>query len=153
MQVSGRRVYIKFSGGSNFEQVDKEFYNRAIKAQGGFIIGADNYGQGSSREHAALAPKYLNIKAVVVKSFARIHLANLINFGIVPLTFVDGSDYDKIEQGDRIEIDVSNLHSTVTLKNISKNSTHKLEHTLSERDISLLKAGGKLPYLNLIFNF
>ena len=130
-----------------FEQVDENFYTRAMEAQGGFIMGAENYGQGSSREHAALAPKYLKIKAVLVKSFARIHLANLINFGIVPLTFKDSSDYDKIDQGDKLEIDVSNMHGSITMKNLTKGNSHQLEHTLSERDIKLLKAGGKLPYL------
>ena len=130
-----------------FEQVDEQFYHRAMKAGGGFIVGAENYGQGSSREHAALAPKHLQVKAVVVKSFARIHLANLINFGIVPLTFKNPADYDKIARGDRLSIDVSHLQDTVTLKNISKNQTYELEHSLSDRDIMLLEAGGKLPYL------
>jgi aconitate hydratase len=110
-------------------------------------VGGENYGQGSSREHAALAPKYLDVKAVIVKSFARIHLANLINFGIVPLTFVDNSDYDKIQLGDRIAIDVSDLSSEIILKNLTRNQAYILGHSLSERDISLLKAGGKLPYL------
>jgi len=133
-----------------FTQIDEDFYQRAIEAQGGFIVGGENYGQGSSREHAALAPKYLNVKAVIVKSFARIHLANLINFGIVPLTFIDISDYDKIQSGDKISIDVSDLSADLILNNLTKDETYKLEHSLSKRDISLLKAGGKLPYLKSI---
>ncbi len=79
-----------------FEIIDPDFPKRARKKKGGFIVGGENYGQGSSREHAALAPRYLGVKAVIVKSFARIHLANLINFGIVPLTFENPADYDKI---------------------------------------------------------
>lgn len=85
-----------------FEAVDKDFHKKALERKGGFIIAGDNYGQGSSREHAALAPKYLGVKAVIVKSFARIHLANLINFGIVPLTFKNPEDYNSIEVGDML---------------------------------------------------
>ncbi|MHB8281654.1 MAG: aconitate hydratase, partial [bacterium] len=86
-----------------FESVDPTFSERALKEKGGFIIAGENYGQGSSREHAALAPMYLGVKAVIVKSFARIHFANLINFGILPLTFDNIADYDKINQGDLLE--------------------------------------------------
>lgn len=123
------------------------FYKRALEKNGGFIIAGDNYGQGSSREHAALAPKYLGIKAVIVKSFARIHLANLINFGIVPLTFENPSDYDKIEPGDSLEIEIGNLKSEVFLNNITKGTKIKLLHTLSELDAEILKVGGKLPWI------
>jgi len=92
-----------------FSRVDENFASRAMEKHGGFIIGGENYGQGSSREHAAIAPKHLGIKAVIAKSFARIHRANLINFGILPLTFADPSDYERIEQGDHIEIEVGQL--------------------------------------------
>lgn len=87
-----------------FEKVDKEFVKRAKEKGGGFLIGGVNYGQGSSREHAALAPMYLGVKAVIARSFARIHRANLINFGILPLTFEDEGDYNFCDQGDRIEL-------------------------------------------------
>ncbi|MEK6777421.1 MAG: aconitate hydratase [bacterium] len=87
-----------------FHAVDKSFSTRAREKGGGIVVGGDNYGQGSSREHAALAPRYLGIKAKIAKSFARIHKANLINFGILPLEFADPSDYGKISQGDRIRI-------------------------------------------------
>ena len=131
-----------------FEVVDPNFYSRAMEKGGGFIIGGENYGQGSSREHAALAPKYLGVKAVIAKSFARIHLANLINFGIVPLLFENKDDYDKIEQNDKLEIDLSTLEQgKVIARNVSKNVEIPLVHTLSRRDIIILKAGGKLMYI------
>jgi len=130
-----------------FEAVDENFSKRALESNGGFIIGGENYGQGSSREHAALAPKYLGVKAVIVKSFARIHLANLINFGIVPLTFKNPEDYDRIEMGDKIEISIGNLKGEVKLKNITKGFEIELTHTLSELDAEILKIGGKLPWI------
>ncbi|MBN2803511.1 MAG: aconitate hydratase [Deltaproteobacteria bacterium] len=130
-----------------FEVVDPKFPDRALENGGGFIVGGDNYGQGSSREHAALAPKYLGISAVIVKSFARIHLANLVNFGIVPLTFKNPSDYDKIEQGDELSLEIGDLTSEVTMTNKSKNFTAVLQHSLSLLDSQILKAGGKLPWV------
>ena len=83
-----------------FSTIDEDFPKRAIDNKGGFIVGGDNYGQGSSREHAALAPLYLGIKGVLVKSFARIHKANLINSGIIPMVFESNEDYEKIDLGD-----------------------------------------------------
>jgi aconitate hydratase len=131
-----------------FEVVDPEFPNRSLEKGGGFIIGGDNYGQGSSREHAALAPKYLGIKAVIVKSFARIHLANLINFGIVPLTFKNSDDYNNIAQGDNLEVIINDLRDDVIkLKNTTKGVEYELVHTLSELDAEILKLGGKLPWI------
>lgn len=131
-----------------FSVIDPEFYNRAMEKNGGFIIGGDNYGQGSSREHAAIAPKYLGIKAVVAKSFARIHHANLINFGIVPLIFSNPDDYEKIEQGDKLKIDLSGLEDgRVIMKNISNGEEIVLKHNLSEREIVMLRKGGKLAYI------
>ena len=134
-----------------FEAVDSQFYNKAKDSEGGFVIGGENYGQGSSREHAALAPKYLGIKAVIVKSFARIHLANLINFGIVPLTFKNSSDYDLIEEGDNLDIEIGDLKGVCVLKNSTKGLTIELEHTLSEMDAEILKSGGKLPWIKKQF--
>jgi len=130
-----------------FEAVDPDFYRKAREANGGFIIGGENYGQGSSREHAALAPKYLGIKAVITKSFARIHLANLINFGIVPLTFKNPDDYDRIDEGDNLELNIGDLKGTCILKNLTKNFEIELEHTLSDMDAEILKCGGKLPWI------
>ena len=130
-----------------YEVVDPTFPERAKEAGGGFIVGGANYGQGSSREHAALAPMYLGIKAVITKFFARIHLANLINFGIIPFTFVNESDYDRIDQEDELEIDVSHIDKLpVVMKNKTKSIYIPLSHSLSERDIELIKAGGSLAY-------
>ncbi|MEA2052714.1 MAG: aconitate hydratase [Euryarchaeota archaeon] len=130
-----------------FEAIDPEFPTRALKKGGGFIIGGENYGQGSSREHAALAPKYLGVKAVIVKSFARIHLANLINFGIVPLTFKNPTDYDSIDIGDKLEVVIGDLHDDVRLRNQTKDTVIELTHSLSQLDAEILKTGGKLPWI------
>jgi aconitate hydratase len=130
-----------------FEGVDKEFYNRAKTKGGGFIIGGDNYGQGSSREHAALCPMFLGVKAVVVKSFARIHLANLVNFGILPLTFKHPADYAKIAVGDELVLEVADLKSDLYLENRTKGDRIPVAHPLTDRDIEILKAGGQLSYV------
>ncbi len=130
-----------------FEVVDPDFPRRSLDEGGGFVIGGDNYGQGSSREHAALAPKYLGVKAVIVKSFARIHLANLINFGIVPLSFKDPVDYDDTDVGDDIEVVIGDLRGDVKLRNLTKGTEIELVHPLSERDAEILKAGGRLPWI------
>jgi len=130
-----------------FEAIDSTFCKRALEKKGGFIIGGENYGQGSSREHAALAPKYLGVKAVIVKSFARIHLANLVNFGIVPLTFKNAEDYNKVEPGDVLDVVIGDLKGEVVLKNITKGMDIALVHTLSKLDTEILKVGGKLPWI------
>jgi len=130
-----------------FEVIDPDFPTRALENGGGFIIGGENYGQGSSREHAALAPKYLGIKAVIAKSFARIHLANLINFGIVPLIFKNLKDYDSINMGDNLEVVIGELQSDVKLRNLTKDTEIKLTHILSQLDAEILKTGGKLPWV------
>lgn len=129
-----------------FNQIDSTFPKRALEKKGGFVIGGDNYGQGSSREHAALAPKYLGVKAVIVKSFARIHRANLINFGIPPLTFKNSSDYEKIEKGDLLELDAKGLQKEMTLKVLNKNLKLTVVHDLSEREVETILAGGTLNY-------
>ncbi len=126
-----------------FRYVDPSFADRALKKGGGFIIGGENYGQGSSREHAALALKYLGVKAVIAKSFARIHLANLINFGILPLTFVDPKDYSNVAQGDMLELDVKGLKKNIYVK-VKKGAEIQVELGLSDREKDLVKAGGKL---------
>ena len=127
-----------------FENVDPSFVRRAKESRGGFIVGGANYGQGSSREHAAIAPMYLGVQAVIAKSFARIHMANLINFGILPLTFKDDEDYQWIDQGDEIEIEVNSLGTTVSLFNQSKDRKMELIVPLNEREIELVKSGGAL---------
>lgn len=131
-----------------FEGVDNTFPKRAKEWGGGFIIGGTNYGQGSSREHAALAPMYLGVKAVITKSFARIHLANLVNFGILPLTLVNEGDYELFEQGDEIEIDVKGLNGkTLSLKNKTKGKEVPVTTPISPRDVEVVKAGGSLAYV------
>lgn len=130
-----------------FEAIDPEFHKKAQAKNGGFIIAGENYGQGSSREHAALAPKYLGVKAVIVKTFARIHLANLINFGIVPLTFKNPADFDKIDVGDNLKVTIGNLRGEITLNNTTKGVDIPLTHALSELDSEILKIGGKLPWI------
>ena len=132
-----------------FEVVDEEFAKRAKELNGSVIIGGSNYGQGSSREHAALVPLYLGVKAVISKSFARIHSANLINAGIMPLTFNCESDYDEISEGDKIEL--SNLFDGfdkgyITLKNLTTNKTYTLKCEYTKRQKDILKAGGLLAY-------
>jgi len=131
-----------------FSGIDASFADRAKEAGGGFIIGGHNYGQGSSREHAALAPMYLGIKAVLAKSFARIHRANLVNFGILPLTFVDERDYDSIAAEDVLEINTADLgqESGLTVKNIAKGTEFKVRHDLTPRQVEIIKAGGLLNY-------
>ena len=129
-----------------FEAVDQSFPTRAKDIGGGFVVGGSNYGQGSSREHAAIAPKYLGVKAVLVKSFARIHMANLINFGILPLTFINESDYQKIDQDDELEIDTSCIGEKIVLLNKTKSLEIPVTHSMSERDLNLMSAGGTLAF-------
>ena len=127
-----------------FIHIDKTFANRALEKNGGFIVGGENYGQGSSREHAALAPKYLGVKAIIAKSFARIHMANLVNFGILPLTFANKQDYLGIAQGDMLDLDVKELKERLCVKNLTKDTTFEVALSLSELEKSMVKAGGKL---------
>ncbi|HEY8421933.1 MAG TPA: aconitate hydratase [Thermoclostridium sp.] len=133
-----------------FENVDADFYRKAKENNGGFIIAGENYGQGSSREHAALAPKYLGVKAVIAKSFARIHLANLVNFGIVPLTFENPDDYSAIDEMDELELHIGDLKGECILYNKTKDKRIKLNHSLSQLDAEILKTGGKLPWIKKI---
>lgn len=136
-----------------FAQVDSEFSQRALDAGKGFIIGGANYGQGSSREHAALVPLYLNIRAVVAKSFARIHQSNLINVGILPLTFENPDDYQKIDLEDELEL--NNLEQGLTgegklvLVNKTKGVSIPLKGQFSSRQLEVLKAGGLLNYTKM----
>ncbi|MDH7481974.1 MAG: aconitate hydratase [Armatimonadota bacterium] len=134
-----------------FEGVDPSFASRAKSAGGGFIIGGENYGQGSSREHAALAPMYLGVKAVIAKSFARIHKANLVNFGILPLTFANPADYDKLEQDDELEIEAIRdcllNRLPITIKNKTKGTKIEVRYDLTPRQVSIILAGGMLSYM------
>ena len=134
-----------------FGVCDESFPER-IKAEGkGIIIGGANYGQGSSREHAALVPLYLGVKAVITKSFARIHVANLVNAGILPFTFANEADYDRIDQMDQLELaDIRTAmenNTPVVLKNLTKNEEYPLDAShLSARQLAMLLCGGLLDY-------
>lgn len=134
-----------------FGQVDPDFAKRAREWGGGFVVGGVNYGQGSSREHAALAPAYLGIRAVVACSFARIHHANLVNMGILPLVFADPADYETIAQGDEWEI--TDIHTALRRRerlivhNITQGRSFEVTYNLTERQIEVLLAGGLLNYI------
>jgi len=131
-----------------FAPVDTTFPERARKAGGGFIVGGENYGQGSSREHAALVPMYLGIKAVLTKSFARIHQANLINVGILPLVFADASDYDRLRQGDVLRManvrDALSRGEQITVVDVTQDYEIQATYDMSERQIKNVLAGGLL---------
>ncbi len=138
-----------------FEPIDPTFPQRALnnkeKNVANIIVGGESYGQGSSREHAALCPMYLGVKVVIAKTIERIHQANLVNFGIVPLLFENNGDYNSIEQGDKMEI--SDLRKTILenkqdiiAKNITKNKEFKLKLSLSYRQRKIILVGGLLPY-------
>jgi aconitate hydratase len=138
-----------------FEVVDPTFHDRAEEIQksdmDNIIIGGLSYGQGSSREHAALCPMFLGVKAVIAKSLERIHNANLINFGIIPLTFKDEKDFDGIEQGDKFQITEIKKHlkegSKIIVENKTKGTKFEVEYDLSDRQKHILLAGGTLAYM------
>jgi len=134
-----------------FARVDPTFAARAREAGGGFVVGGENYGQGSSREHAALVPMHLGVVAVLAKSFARIHHANLVNFGILPLVFANPSDYERLSQGDQLHM--ANVRQAlgqgapVTLTNVTQGYEIRAKYDLSGRQVRIILAGG---LLNLI---
>ncbi len=138
-----------------FEVVDSNFYQRAKKirdsGKSNIFIAGLSYGQGSSREHAALCPMFMGTKAVIAKSFERIHTANLINFGIIPLTFKNDNDYDKIDQGDDIEIpnvrEIIQSGEKLIVKNLTKNFEFEVDYSLSDRQKEIIIAGGTLAYM------
>lgn len=131
-----------------FSQIDESYYDRALPLQksGSIVVAGANYGQGSSREHAAIAPRYLGLRAVIAKSYARIHRKNLINFGIVPLLFNNEKDLQAIDQGDVLEI--KNVRQAlqgdkpIEVHNLTKKKTFTVRHTLSHRELEELLAGG-----------
>ena len=136
-----------------FTVCDKEFPERAKALGGGIILGGANYGQGSSREHAALVPLYLGIKAVIAKSFARIHIANLINFGIVPMTLKNEADYDKMAEGDELYIEnfreAIEKEKSAVLANKKNGARVELELNFTPRQREILLAGGTLNYTKI----
>jgi len=135
-----------------FSSIDTTFSKRAQEAKskgGGLLIGGENYGQGSSREHAALAPMYLGIHAVIAKSFARIHRSNLINFGIIPFLFQNAEDYEKVEKGDRLMIEnvqqALKGNQSYTIQNQTKQYSFEVSTNLNDREKELILSGGLLP--------
>lgn len=137
-----------------FEAIDPTYYDRGMESKkvgGHAIVGGNNYGQGSSREHAALAPRYLGLHVVIVKDYARIHWQNLINFGVLPLTFANEEDYDKLTQGDVLEFTnlreiIAKQHEfSVTIK--GKDGKINVEHALSERQVNIVLAGGLINWI------
>ena len=115
------------------------------------MVGGLNYGQGSSRDHAAMAPLYLGIKAILARSYARIHYTNLINVGIMPLTFAAAADWDALEQGDELEI--AGIHwalragERLAVRNLTKSSTFPLTYDFTKRQVAIILAGGLLNYI------
>ncbi len=137
-----------------FESVDPAFVKRAKEKRGGFIVGGENYGQGSSREHAAMAPMYLGVSAVIAKSFARIHQANLVNFGIAPLVFTEPQNYEDIHQGDRINInDIRGIIQTgktsISCRNVTSAREFDVTCQLTRRLRMVLVDGGLLNHARL----
>jgi aconitate hydratase len=136
-----------------FQRVDGSFVRRAKESGGGFLVGGENYGQGSSREHAALAPMFVGIRAIIVKSYARIHRSNLINFGILPLTFKDEKEFERVEQGDQLRIekvrDRLQANGSLTIQNVTQERVFEVLHELNQREIEILLAGGLLNYTRM----
>lgn len=137
-----------------FERIDADFYKKAEAGNfsGCIVVGGENYGQGSSREHAALGPMYLGVRVVLTKSFARIHQANLINYGILPITFANSNDYDMISEGDTLEL--TNIEEAVTtgadfdivINGAKGTKTIKGKNSMAERSRNIIKAGGLAAY-------
>ncbi|MFG1975269.1 aconitate hydratase [Nonomuraea fuscirosea] len=137
-----------------FAQIDEDYVGRAHASRdsGHIVVGGANYGQGSSREHAAIAPRYLGLRAVLAVSFARIHWQNLANFGVLALEFADPGDYHRVEQGDVLVLDglrhvIGSGGTEITVRNTSRDQLYSTRHRLSDRQIAMLLAGGLIPWL------
>ncbi|MEY9928805.1 aconitate hydratase [Catenulispora sp. GP43] len=131
----------------SFTRLDPTYPRRAREAGDHAVIGGENYGQGSSREHAALAPRSLGLRVVIAKSFARIHASNLVNFGVLPLEFTDPADYDAVRPGDELQLEDLSRHladGEFTVGNLSQNTTFGVRHRLSPRQIATILAGGRI---------
>jgi aconitate hydratase len=136
-----------------FDAIDQTYCQRAralAKTDGHAVVGGSNYGQGSSREHAALAPRYLGLRVVLVRGFARIHAQNLVNFGILPLEFVDPTAYDQIESGDQLVL--KNLREKLregrlVMENRSRGQTVEARHDLSARQVDVVLVGGLINWV------
>ena len=149
-EFSSMRSNIPLMSQYCYHRYDPEFAARAKEMGQSIIIGGENYGQGSSREHAAINPMYLAVRAVIAKSIARIHKGNLINHGIIPMIFEDPADYDKIEQGDELEINglLEQMQTKeVEVRNNTKGVTFKARLELSDSELEVISCGGQLRYL------
>jgi aconitate hydratase len=135
----------------SFDRIDPTYAARAKQVPGHVVVGGSNYGQGSSREHAALGPQYLGLRVVLAKGFARIHSQNLINFGVLPLTFVDPADYDGIEADDVLRL--TDLRRALTeggelvVENVTHQNKFQLHHTMSQRQVLFLLSGGLINWM------
>jgi aconitate hydratase len=134
-----------------FGQVDPDYLKRARQAGQHAIAGGANYGQGSSREHAAIVPRYLGLRLVIAKSYARIHWQNLVNFGVLPLEFADPADHDRIRQGDQLVVEDARHAladgTQITVRNDSTGEEYRARHRLSARQAEIVRAGGQIPLL------
>ncbi|WP_433235628.1 aconitate hydratase [Actinomadura nitritigenes] len=137
--------------GFAFVRIDEGYPDRAREAGAHAVVGGRNYGQGSSREHAAIAPRHLGLRLVLARGYARIHWQNLVNFGILPLEFADEADYDRVEQGDRLRIEgvraALEKGAEIGVRNVTKDETYRARHRLSPRQRELVAAGGQIPLL------
>lgn len=124
---------------------------RARHAVQHVIVAGANYGQGSSREHAVIAPRYLGLRLVIARSYARIHWQNLANFGVLAVEFTDSADYDRIDQGDDLSLDglpeTLQAGGKLTVRNVTKNQDYTVRHRLSPRQVAMVLAGGQIPLL------
>jgi aconitate hydratase len=135
--------------GFTFSQVDDGYVQRARDAGTHVIVGGENYGQGSSREHAVIAPRYLGLRLVIAKSYARIHWQNLANFGVLAAEFTDPGDYDRIEAGDELIVDgltdALGSGAELTVHNQARHADYLVRHRLSPRQVAMVLAGGQIP--------
>ncbi|TIH12258.1 aconitate hydratase [Marinifilum sp. JC120] len=146
-QITALRSNIPAISEYIFSRVDEGFVGRMKESDNGIILGGENYGQGSSREHAALGPRHLGVVAVITKSLARIHRANLINFGILPLVLSEKSDYDKLSEGSKLTIDTTSITPGGEAVTMADGIEIKVRNDLSKKELDIIKAGGLLNYV------
>ena len=133
----------------SFKMIDESFYDRVVAEKGAFLVVGHNYGQGSSREQAAIIPRYLGINVIIAKGFARLHLANMVNWGILPLVFKNEKDYESIKQGDVLDVDCADLKegNDVKVTNKTQGEVYYLSTPLFQPELNAIKEGG---YVNVL---
>lgn len=149
-QITALRSNIPAISEYIFSRVDENFVGRMKAADDGIILGGENYGQGSSREHAALGPRHLGVVAVITKSLARIHRANLINFGVLPLVLSEKSDYDKLSEGSKLTLDTTSITPGGETVVVADGIEIKVKNDLSAKELDIIKAGGLLNYVGTL---